>query len=531
MARSAQLIAREQFEAALLVIREASKEILSLLGDPVAEAKDPQWFLQQLETARLNIGSWGLVAKRMHISDAELSQFSVQLRHLQQLVPQYEGGAEVSSTALIAALRFVSTLELIRLRQPLLHYSTELVLTQPPQQRDANLQLRGLELTLKGLIREAWPDEVKLVDHLKLLFGANKVRRWLKFAKPGDILSGMQFSELAQLLVDKKEFAGHYASLFPESGALSFLIEPRKTLQTFLDDVRLIRNHVLNQQPLTTVQMSLLENYSAAITTPVQQRYVKGKTQVYPAGLSECDDAQLNAFFAEAEQKYRNMSGDMFEIRDVIDSPRHKAPRTREEREKLVAGTLWGAVGIVSIAIAIAGLHLISKTSKPAVASPPAAYVAPSEPAEVRENSPRQQLRRLGILWDESHFRSAIDRNDDHIARLFLQAGMTWKVSWTEQAMEKEQHDVLDLLLSYRLQMNELKPCRRMISTMSHALAQGQALTSIRKSYLKAFCMRPPVVQRQESDYTQALARARSTGDKRDEKWAAIQKSIYDEIN
>lgn len=530
MTRSAQLIAREQFEAALQAIRQASKEILSLLGNPVAEAKDPQWFLQQMDNARQHLGSWGLVAKRLHINDAELSQFTLQLRHLQQLVPQYESGAEVSATALIAALRFVATLELVRLRQPLLHYSTDLALSQPPQPRAASVQLRGLELMLKSLIREAWPDEVTLVNHLKMLFGANKVRRWLKFAKPGDILSGMQFSELAQLLVDKKEFAKHYAAHFPESGALSFLIEPRKSLLTFLDDVRLIRNHALGQQPLSSVQMTLLENYYAAITSPVQQRYVQGKTQVHPGGFSACDDDELSAFFTDAEQKHQTMSGDIFEIRDAIDSPRHKPPRTREQREQLVVGVLWGAVGLVAIAIAVGGLHLVNQTRKPVAASPPAAYAAPVEPVEARESTPRQQLNRLGIAWDENHFRSAIDRDDDRIARLFLQAGMEWKVSWTEQALERKQHNVLDLLLGYRLQMNEPKPCRRMIASLGHALSQGQAFSSIRKSYLKAFCTTPAVVKRQGSDYAQAQARAAATGDKNDEKWAGIQKAIYNEI-
>ena len=531
MARSAQLIAREQFEAALQVIRQASQEILSLLGNPVSEAKDPQWFLQQMDNARQNIGSWGLVAKRLHINDAELSQFTLQLRHLQQLVPQYESGAEVSSAALIAALRFVATLELVRMRQPLLHYSTELALSQPPQPRDASVQLRGLELTLKALIREAWPDEVKLVNHLKILFGANKVRRWLKFAKPGDILSGMQFSELAQLIVDKKEFASHYADHFPPGSALSFLIEPRKTLQTFLDDVRLIRNHALNQQPLSSAHMTLLENYSAAITAPLQQRYVKGKTQVFPSGLSQCDDAELDAFFADAAQKHQAMSGDIFEIRDTIDSPRHKPPRTREQREQLVVGALWSVVGAVAVALAIGGLHLVSATHPPVQANPPAAYVAPQQPDEALENTPRQQLMRLGVSWDENHFRAAIDRDDDHIARLFLQAGMAWKVSWTEQALANEQNKVLGLLLSYRLQMNEPKPCRRMIAALGHALYQGSTLTDIRKSYLQAFCRTPPVVKRQANDYANALARARATGEKNDAKWAAIQKAIYEEIN
>jgi len=108
---------------------------------------------------------------------------------------------------------------------------------------------------------------------------------------------------------------------------------------------------------------------------------------------------------------------------------------------------------------------------------------------------------------------------------------MEWKVSWTEQALASKQHKVLDLLLSYRVQMNEPKPCRRMIANLGHALSQGQPFTAIRKTYLKAFCTTPAVVKRQASDAAQAQARAAATRDKSDEKWAAIQKAIYSEIN
>lgn len=519
MTRSAQLVARAQFEAALQVIRQASKEILSLLGNPVSEAKDPQWFLQQMENARQNLGSWGMVEKRLNISASELSQFSLQLRHLQQLMPRYENGSEVSATALIAALRFVATLERVRLRQPLLHYHTDLGLNPPP--RAARVQLRSLELTLKALIREAWPNEVALVNYVKIRFGADKVRHWLKLAQPGDILSGMLFSDLAQLVVDKKQFAKNYAAQFPESGAFSFLVDPRKSLLAFLDDVQLIRNDVLDQKPLSAIQMTQLENYFATITGPIQQRHVQGKTQINPASFSTCDDNELEAFFADAQQKHQVMSSDIANIRDVINSPRHKPPRTREQREQFVAAVLWGAVSVMAVAIAVGGLHLINQTPRSETASS-TAYAAPVPP--------RQQLDRMGIPFDENHFRSAIDRNDDRIARLFLQGGMDWKVSWTEQALTQEQHKVLGLLLSYRKQMIEPTPCQRMITNLAHALSQGQPFTTIRKSYLKAFCTTPEVVKRQASDAAQAQTRAAATRDKSDEKWAAIQKAIYNEI-
>ncbi len=41
----------------------ASIEILLLLGIHTTEGKEPRWFMEQLEQARLNPGGWGAVAK------------------------------------------------------------------------------------------------------------------------------------------------------------------------------------------------------------------------------------------------------------------------------------------------------------------------------------------------------------------------------------------------------------------------------------------------------------------------------------
>ncbi|MDF9218096.1 STY4199 family HEPN domain-containing protein, partial [Enterobacter hormaechei] len=46
---------REQFEHCLAAIRQASVEILLLLNVHVSEGKDPRWFLEQLDSARLGL--------------------------------------------------------------------------------------------------------------------------------------------------------------------------------------------------------------------------------------------------------------------------------------------------------------------------------------------------------------------------------------------------------------------------------------------------------------------------------------------
>ncbi|MBK4275576.1 hypothetical protein JJP67_24105, partial [Enterobacter cloacae] len=205
-------------------------------------------------------GGWGAVARKLNLNDAEMTAFTLQLRLLQQRVPQYESGQDVSENQLIAAMRFVTALEYLRLQQPLLTYDTG-VAPEQESQLQAQKQVRAIELMIKGLIQQAWPDPTRLNNHLKTLFNADRVRRWLKNGEINDVLSGMLFSELAQMLVDKKEFSRYYASLFNDPDMLTLLVEPRKTLQTFLEDIRQIRNSITVQQPLSGAQIQLLDSY------------------------------------------------------------------------------------------------------------------------------------------------------------------------------------------------------------------------------------------------------------------------------
>ena len=521
---------REQFEQCIGIIRQASVEILSLLDIRVSEVKDPRWFLEQLDSARMSLGGWGAVAHRLKLNDAELTQFTVQLRHLQQRVPQYESGQDVSENQLIAALRFVTALENLRQKQPLLTYSTELILPGGAQQQRALAQLRAIELMIASLVYEAWPDGVRLRNHLKTQFGVDRVRRWLKLGERNDVLSGMLFSELALMLVDKKEFSQHYAELFNDPDALTLFLEPRKTLQIFLDDVRLIRNSVTSQHPLTPTQLSLLESYFPQVTGAVQRAFNEGRTKTNPAGLLSVGVDELQSFWEWARKKSRTTGGDIFEVRDSIERMGTRVPRTPEQREQLVSGMLWGAVGVMVLAMLGGGAWLFT--------SSPPAQIAQSQPSEIHREGPerekpssRENLTRMGITWDENNFRAAINRNDTRVANYFLQGGMDWKLSWTEEALAADNDDVLDLLLRYRLQMNEPKPCRRFINTLSHAMADGAKLTGQRKAYLRAFCTVPAVVKRQQYDVEQAQKRNSAAPNAFNKKWATIQTAIYEVID
>ena len=518
---------REQFEHCLAAIRQASVEILLLLNVHVSEGKDPRWFLEQLDSARLGLGGWGAVARKLNLNDAEMTAFTLQLRLLQQRVPQYESGQDVSENQLIAAMRFVTSLEYLRLQQPLLTYDTGRV-PEKESQLQAQKQVRAIELMIKGLIQQAWPDPVRLNNHLKTLFNAERVRRWLKNGEINDVLSGMLFSELAQLLVDKKEFSRYYAPLFNAPDMLTLLVEPRKTLQTFLEDIRQIRNSITVQQPLSGAQIQLLDCYYTQITRSVQRAFEEGRTRVNPAALMAVDESELHAFWEKAQKMDRTTGGDLFEVRDSIEKPTQRAARTPEQREQLISGVLWGAVGVMVIAIVVGGFWLVNSSKpQPAVAS----TASPAPVQEMRETpSSRETLTRMGVTWDENNFRSAINRNDTRVALLFLQGGMDWKMSWTEEALSAGYDDVLEVMLRYRLQMTEQKPCRRFINTLSHAMANGESLTPMRKQYLKAFCTVPAVVKRQQHDADMATRRAKTQPDASTKKWQSIQTAIYEVI-
>ncbi|XTZ38610.1 STY4199 family HEPN domain-containing protein [Salmonella enterica] len=517
----------EQFEKCIAIIRQASIEILLLLNVHFEEGKDPRWFLEQLEGARLSMGGWGAVAKRLKLNDAELTQFTLQLRHLQQLVPHYDKGQDVTENQLIAALRVVASLENLRIKQPLLSYNTSLNADAASQQYGL-IQLRTLEMMIKSLVTQARPDSERLRNHLKTQFGADRVRRWLRIGERNDILSGMRFSELSLMLVDKKEFSQHYERLFNDSSVLNLFLETRKTLQSFLDDLRQMRAAVIAGQPLTFNQLALLNSYYTQITGPVQRAQAEGRTRTNPAELLQQAGEDLDAYWEQVRKKDRAAGGDAKPMRDHIDGPTKHTVRSREEQDELLATALWGAVGVLVLVIAIGAFWLMSG----GVSSPIARQVNISMPSnEGQRVSPKEELTQMGIPRDDDSFRSAINRNDTRVVSLMLRTGMNWKLSWTEQAVAAEYYDVLDLLLRYRLQMDEKRPCRRFISTLSHEMAAGKRLTSIGESYLRAFCTVPAVVQRQQYEMEQAQLRYDAAPTDENKKWADIQAAIYDAID
>ncbi|BDG82610.1 MULTISPECIES: STY4199 family HEPN domain-containing protein [Citrobacter] len=528
MTNNASQAMHSPFEHCLGIIRQASVEILLLLGVHVAEGKEPRWFMEQLDQARLNLGGWSVVAKKLHINDAQLSQFMLHLRHLQQYVPQYDSGKDVSENQLLAALRFVASLEQLRQRQPLLTYQTDIDAGNQDAQIQARRQLRAIELTLKALISQVWPDRHQLNSYLKLHFGADRLRRWLKLSEGQDALSAMLFSELALMVVDKKSFARHYSAFFKDASALTLFVEPRTTLRMFLEDCRQARNGIIAGQPLSSVQLSLLDCQFRQITRSVQRAFNEKRTRINPASFMASDEGVVEKFWEEAREKDALAGGDNQEIGESIEPPHKRQQRTAEEREQLISGALWGGVGAMVLAILVGAFWLFS--SPPPSAAPVQRDEVMQDDARLEAPSARETMSRMGITWDPFNMRSAIDRNDTRVTALFLQGGMNWQLAWTEQAFSAGNADVLQLLLRYPSLMDEVKPCRRFLTSLSHAMLNGASLTSLHKKYLQSFCTVPAVVMRQQHDMEQARLRVQAEPSVENKKWLKIQTAIYNVI-
>ncbi|PVJ85524.1 hypothetical protein C4861_10605, partial [Salmonella enterica subsp. enterica serovar Senftenberg] len=317
--------------------------------------------------------------------------------------------------------------------------------------------------------------------------------------------------------------------IFNDASALTLFAESRTTLRMFLDDCRLARNEVIARQPLTSAQLMLLNVQYQQIVRPIQRAYAEKRTRVNPASFLLADERELRQFWETARLKDRQAGGDKHEISESIEPPRKRPPRTPEEREQLISGALWGAVGVMTLAI-LAGAFWLFSSSSPDSDNGQTPAMAQDEPPR-EAPSARETLNHMGITWDAFTMRAAIERNDTRVTALFLQGGMNWQLAWTEQAFAAGHTEVLQLLLRYPALMDEVKPCRRFITTLSHDMSSGAPLTAMHKTYLQTFCTVPAVVTRQQHDTEQARLRAQARPSADNKKWLKIQSAIYDAIH
>lgn len=483
---------QNDFNRSLTLYRDAFSGILALFSYEAPAQLTPEAFLDALQQIRQQLGDWNKVADRLNLNQNEMLAFTQALRTLIKLQKRQQEDKPASRDLTIAALRFLSQLEMLKEKQPLLTYSTELHGEGEKKQLQSLQQVRAVELMIRSLINEAYRDQQALLNHLQKLFGQERVQAWLRVADRDDILSGTLFSELSSLFVDKNEYAAHYSPLYQYTPLLSFMSDKRKTLITFLDDIRAIRNRLAHHKRVTSVQTALVNYYYEEIAAPVQEAFDEGRVAVNPDRYFDASDAELRRYFTQAAEKLDRLGDDIGEVKDILVEQSEKLDKIKTDTGFLRKNMVWVIAGI---AVLIVGSLLTFNTSTRTLVNTEVIRSDVSDVGKIvsgvkKETSsdPRKELANIGIAWDEKNIRDAIDRGDTRVVGLFMDGGMGWKLYYTEKALLDDRQETLALLLQHASLMDDRQGCPRMNSLLRDNVSRGNALTTMQTRFLKTFC-------------------------------------------
>lgn len=511
----------------LALCGDAFEQILPLLDIAVSEQLSPEAFYQSLQQARQNLGSWKDVAKRFNLSEQEMTQFTQALRTLNKLLERNENAQPAGKNLTIAALRFLAQLERLKEKQPLLTFSTDLHKDGEEKQLRSLQQVRALELMIRSLINEAYSNQQALLQHLRTLFGEERVKTWLNVADRDDVLSGTLFSELSSLFVDKKEYATHYSPLYQYTPLLSFMNDKRKTLQTFLDDIRAIRNRLAHHKRVTSVQTALVSYYYQEIADPVQEAFDEGRVKVNPDRYFDAGEAEVRQYFNQMAEKVDRLGDDLQEVKESLERQQEKLEDIKQDTGFLRKKIVWVLGGI---AVLIVGSVLTFGTSTRTLVNTEAIRSDVNEVGKTvagvkKETStdPRKELANIGISWDEDNIRAAIDRGDTRVVSLFMDGGMNWKLYYAEKALMADHKDTLAVLIAHASLMDEQQKCERINSVLRQSVDHGRPLTPTQTTFLKTFCSSPKSVAYIKSELDRATSFEASQQKAYDEEKAKIE--------
>ena len=298
------------------------------------------------------------VAAALGLEEAELSLFDAALRDVERTRAAGDD-PQSQRNAVIAGVRLLSWLETIQQRTPELDLDT-VEIDALVSEDVGRKQVRALELIVRSLITESYGDQEALLARLRDALNEKVVAKWQAGADAGDILSGCTFSELAGLFVSKEEFA-RYETLYEDSPFLTLLKQRRKTIQSFLDDVRRIRNALAHNKRITNTQLSLLDLYYEEVVSPVQTAHDQGETKVDPAAYLDASREDLDGWFGGLQADVQSVRDDLGELRtDVMASLGALAEDTAEIKEttrgvnRKLVGVAIGVAVLIGLGVFLA---------------------------------------------------------------------------------------------------------------------------------------------------------------------------------
>lgn len=296
------------FEFASLSFRDLLATLLTDQGVP----GDFTSVLELFKSRKSDLGRKG-VAEHIGLNVEELGEVE---RCLNELAKRIKHGFAHETNDKIACLRLLSWLETIESRQEEYQLDAEI---DPAVSEDlSRKQIRALELVIRSLVGERHGSQQNLANHLRETFGERTVDRWSNVADPEDLLSGTTFSELASIFVNKGEFT-HHQKLYEDADVVNLLKERRKTAQSFLEDIRRVRNTLAHNKKVSNIQLSLLDLYYDQLILPVQTGFTKGKTQVNPEAYLEVSETQVGEYFSNLSLDVMSVKDDISELRSELD--------------------------------------------------------------------------------------------------------------------------------------------------------------------------------------------------------------------
>lgn len=289
------------------------------------------------------------VAERLGLNVNELTDFSKVLRDLER-----GGDGTKERNRLLTQLRFISWMELLATRGAAVELddSVEALVSEELGRK----QVRALELILRSLINERFGDQRTLEQGLNDLLGSQVVAKWRQSSDADDLLSGTTFSELASLFVNNREYP-NYSPLFEESPFLTYLRDKRKTIQSFLDDIRRIRNVLAHNKRISNTQLSLLDLYYEELISPVQEAHDQGQTKVDPESYLDVSGEDLERYFGAMTEDLAEVKDDIAEFRAAMEASlgviAEDTATIRRATGQIGRRQLWIGIGVVVVIIGI----------------------------------------------------------------------------------------------------------------------------------------------------------------------------------
>ena len=402
-----------------------------LQGLSVRSKTIPTAFVDQYSHYKFLKSSVGrsMLGTGLKLTEHEFSLFDRCLQDVHHRL--FEREDDTQRDTIIAQLRLIGWLETIAQWRSDLNFLEEfdsLVAEEIGYKR-----IRALELIVRNLIDEQHDSQQALVEGLSELFSPDVVAEWLRKSDQGDVLSGTTFGELASIFINPGEFSRHQP-LFEAAPFLTFLVDHRRTIQAFLEDVRHIRNTLVHNKKVTHTQLALLDLYYEELIAPIQHSFDEGRTAVNPQLFLEVSSEELGAYFEDLREDIQAVREDVAEFRaEVTRSLEQVSSDTADTRRTVkrvdrrlawLAGAIIAVLGIGTTFLLMQGQDRVEEVKKFQKTTSDTI----GEVKEVRrdvKNTLAEIRKRFTIIDNADHLVAKPERPEHfyHNARIYEQRG------------------------------------------------------------------------------------------------------------